>query len=310
MGLRDAFNLMGYAVAYSSYSSNGWAVKEGVSQTHQLRGLFKSHFGEPRRSYIIGFSMGGLITVAIAEKFGQQYDGGLSACGAVGGGQMTWDYMFDTRAVFDYYYPGVLPGDALYVPDELTFPQVQMAVVLATNPALGGDPTGLLQMSEADQLDFPSALPPLNTLLWRLWIHTLGVNDVVDRTEGHVPFDNMGTVYTFSGVADAALNAGVSRFASTPDAANYLEHHYEPTGRLRIPVLTLRNAYDQLIPVGHEEALESIVDAAGADDLLVQQYVESFSHCDFSVNEWIAAFEHLVAWVEDDVVPPPGELIP
>ena len=59
-GLRDAWLDLGYAVAYSSFSENGLVVKEGVQQTHQLRGLFKSEFGKPDRTYLVGHSQGGL----------------------------------------------------------------------------------------------------------------------------------------------------------------------------------------------------------------------------------------------------------
>ena len=38
--VRDALGALGYAVAYSSFSENGWAVKDGAESTHKLRGLF------------------------------------------------------------------------------------------------------------------------------------------------------------------------------------------------------------------------------------------------------------------------------
>src|SRR5919197_3463900 len=55
--LRDAVGAKGFAVAYSSFSENGWAVKDGEQRSHQLRGLFASRFGEPARTYIYGRSM-------------------------------------------------------------------------------------------------------------------------------------------------------------------------------------------------------------------------------------------------------------
>lgn len=38
--------LKGYAVAYSSYSESGWAVKDGAIRTRQLRGYFTDAYGK------------------------------------------------------------------------------------------------------------------------------------------------------------------------------------------------------------------------------------------------------------------------
>ena len=36
---RDSLGVMGYAVATSSFSENGWAVQDGMQKTHQLRAM-------------------------------------------------------------------------------------------------------------------------------------------------------------------------------------------------------------------------------------------------------------------------------
>lgn len=66
--LRDAMPGMGYAVAYSSFSENGWAVDDGVRRTRQLRGIFNSEFGSPNRTYLVAHSMGALVAAKLAEK--------------------------------------------------------------------------------------------------------------------------------------------------------------------------------------------------------------------------------------------------
>src|SRR5215469_10781707 len=68
----------GFAVAYSSYAENGWAVKNGAETTHELRGLFANAVATPVRTYLVGTSEGGLITLDLAERFSGQYDGALS----------------------------------------------------------------------------------------------------------------------------------------------------------------------------------------------------------------------------------------
>jgi hypothetical protein len=66
--LRDAMLDMGYAVAYSSFSENGWAVDDGVRRTRQLRGIFNSEFGSPNRTFLVAHSMGALVAAKLAEK--------------------------------------------------------------------------------------------------------------------------------------------------------------------------------------------------------------------------------------------------
>src|SRR5919201_2976278 len=55
--LREALLGAGYAVAYSSYAENGWAVKDGAARTRELRGLFTARFGAPTRVYVMGRSL-------------------------------------------------------------------------------------------------------------------------------------------------------------------------------------------------------------------------------------------------------------
>ena len=75
----------GFAVAYPSFSENGWAVKDGTERTHQLLGIFSARFGRPARVYITGVSMGGLIAIKLSETYPGIYAGALPA-GAVAGG--------------------------------------------------------------------------------------------------------------------------------------------------------------------------------------------------------------------------------
>ncbi len=51
-------------------------------------------------------------------------------------------------------------------------------------------------------------------------------NDLLRRTHGHSFFDNMDTVYP------PAVNEIVDRYVATPDARNYLQHYYTPSGDL------------------------------------------------------------------------------
>jgi pimeloyl-ACP methyl ester carboxylesterase len=115
--VRDALGALGYAFAYSSFSENGLAVKDGAQRTHQLRGLLASELhAQPQRNYVVGYSLGGLVALELGERFPKQYDGVLAMCGMVGGTPRELQYVGDVRALFDFYYPGVLPGNVISVP--------------------------------------------------------------------------------------------------------------------------------------------------------------------------------------------------
>ncbi len=114
--IRDQLGQLGFAVAYSSYSENGYAEKDGAQRTHQLRGLLTSQFGAPQRSLLVGHSLGGLIALDLAERFSNQYDGVAAMCGVVGGTQAEFDHMVTTRLLFDMFYPGILPGTFNEIP--------------------------------------------------------------------------------------------------------------------------------------------------------------------------------------------------
>jgi dienelactone hydrolase len=322
--VRDALGAQGYAVAYSSYSENGFAVKDGAQRTHQLRGLLASQLhGQPERSYLVGHSLGAGISLQLAERHSAQYDGALLVCGMVGGSIAQTQYLGHVRALFDAYYPGALPGSVLGVPDGtvLTIPQIVAAV--QTNPL------GLLAIASTAQTPLPyvpqgSLLDPtsvasqtlVGSLYGALSFHARGINNILDLTNGQTPFDNAGTVYALGRTlplpapltaAVSALvpasNGTVGRYTFGPSAENYLSHHFTPTGDLRVPVLTLHNAWDPAVPAFHEQLLLQAVQAAGATDMLLQRLVPSYGHCAISAQQVLQNFSTLTTWVESGVKP-------
>jgi pimeloyl-ACP methyl ester carboxylesterase len=306
--LRDALVARGYGFAYSSRSETGAAIQDGVQRTRQLLGLFTSKFGRPEQTYGMGTSMGGMIMIMLAEKNPGVLDGALPMCTFASGTQKLFDYWWNTRVVFDYFFPGVIRGDALHVPDD-----VDLATALpAVRQAMLADPARAIEMAGVDQLDIKyesfselvdAVMGPLNSASI-LGLQINFTNNVLAHTHGHSPFDNTATVYAGS-QNDAALNAGVDRFASTPDAMNFGEHYYQPDGNLSIPVLTLHTTRDPGVPLWHEAIYADIVAAQGRSDWLVQRSFDRFGHCTFTLPEQVTALEDLVRWAETGVKPAP-----
>jgi pimeloyl-ACP methyl ester carboxylesterase len=304
--LRDALVARGYGFAHSSRSETGFALKDGVQRTRQLLGLFVSKFGPPEHTYLMGNSLGGAITLMLAETNPGPFDGALPMCTIAGGTQMAADYVWGTRVLFDAFFPGVIPGDALHVPEGLDFSR---DVAPAVRSALLADPARAMEMAGVDQIEiqyasFPELVNALTNPATPLALQVNFTEDVLGRTHGRFWFDNTATIYTGS-KDDAALNAGVGRFVSTPDATNYLDHYYQPDGNLTLPVLTLHTTRDPLIRFAHEAVYAGIVAAQGKSDLLVQRTFDRFGHCTFTVPEQVAALEDLVRWAEMGVKPAP-----
>jgi hypothetical protein len=61
----------------------------------------------------------------------------------------------------------------------------------------------------------------------------------------------------------------VARYDATPDAANYVDKNYSPTGKIQFPVITLHTDQDPLVPEFHEAIYADTVGQAGNSDLLV-----------------------------------------
>ena len=331
--VRDALGALGYAFAYSSFSENGLAVKDAAQRTHQLRGLLNSELdAQPQRNYLAGYSLGALVALDLGERFPEQYDGVLAMCGMVGGTPLELKYIADVRALFDTYYPGVLPGDAISVRGPpLTIPEVQGRVIAAITPTPTNPGAVLGLFAIASTRQTPLAYVPIGSLgdpsstafqtlvgslIYALYYQLLGAPDVLDRTHGHSPYDNRQTVYTMGtpAVPDpslvpliasmiAASNIGVTRYDMPPDAQNYLDKYYSPTGDLRIPVVSVHNFFDPLVPFFHEQALAQIAASAGASSMLLQRGVPNYGHCNFTTPLVVSSFQTLATWVTTGVKP-------
>ncbi|TMQ68751.1 MAG: hypothetical protein E6K78_00095 [Candidatus Eisenbacteria bacterium] len=297
----------GFAVAYSSFSENGYALKDGVQRTEQLRGIFVSKFGRPRRVFLIGSSLGGIIVLDLAETHPEHYAGALTVCGVLGGTRAELDYIGTLRVLFDAIFPpGLLPGTLYDVPPIADFnAQIAGPVV----GAIQADPSraGLLVALMGGRLPFANGNELVASILNGLGFQLQGANDLFDRTHSHSFFENTDVVYT-GPVPPPVLdhiNATVARYSATPDAVNYLEHYYEPDGHLAIPFLAMATTRDPVVPIFHESIYQQRVAAAGASALLLQRLTDRYGHVNFTPAEIAANFRDLVVWVDTGVKPNP-----
>ncbi len=169
----------GYAIAHSSYSENGWAVKDGAIRIRQLSGYFGETYGEPGKVYLVGASEGSLISLMLAEKNPELFAGALCVGGPLGGARMEVKYIYNLRLLFDSFFRdelAVIAGlagipDVLVPPGLLPLkPLAPLALDLAE--ALGpsatdAHPTGSPFMSQGAP-EFTQAVAPLLLALFQM----------------------------------------------------------------------------------------------------------------------------------------------
>ena len=302
--LRDAMGAAGYAVAYSSFSENGYDFKDGLQRTHQLRGLFASKFRHPKQTIVMGSSLGGLITLALAERYPKQYDGALPMCGVVGGTRREVQYLGDVRAMFDFYYPGVLPGNVAAMPP---ITNLNAQIIGPALGAISANPTGTFVIANTMQTPLPGISPfeIINSLLTALGFHARGLDDLTDRAQGRAPYGNIDVLYASApfNALMPALNAGIGRYELAPNAAQWLQHTYEPSGSLSIPVLTLHTTRDPVVPFLHEALLAAKVATAQSSAFLLQRSMNRYGHCAFTPQETMTALNDLAGWVDSGIKP-------
>jgi len=268
----------GYAVAQSEYASQGWAVGDAIVDNDRLRRHFIRAFSRPAHTWIYGFSLGGLETVASLERYPHVYAGALVMCGVtVSTPELLSRAVVTPLVAFDALIPGVLPN--LAAPDSPPFiPPAVFAKALQAHPEQAGLLEKRLQQT-------PETLPSL--ALYYMVLREL------EQRAGGMPVDNRKTLYHGFG-DDAAFNRQVHRYAGSPAAMAYAQRNVTLTGRIDAPLVMQWNAFDQTIPSRFHPIYPDQVRAAGNGKLLTVLAPIGDGHCNFTDAQIAAAFRTLV----------------
>ena len=102
---------LGYAFATTTYRKNGLAILQGVNDIRELVAAFPlADRGVPSKIHLTGVSEGGLVATLLTERSPELFSSTLAACAPIGSFRQQINYLGDFRALFDYYFPRVLPG--------------------------------------------------------------------------------------------------------------------------------------------------------------------------------------------------------
>jgi pimeloyl-ACP methyl ester carboxylesterase len=289
LSVAQIVNALGYAYAATSYRANGLVADLAAADVADLVGEVRARYRpDPVRAYVVGVSEGGLVAALAAERHPDLFAGGVDACGPAGDFAAQIDYLGDFRVVFDYFFPGVIPGGPVDVPAEVraewtsTYIPAVLAALQADIPATGQ----LLTVTGApvDPLDISSVGA---TVLSALWYDVFALPDAQARLGGQ-PYDNIGRVYHGS-LDDDALNAGVARVSADAGARAALGQ-FETSGALTIPFGVLHTTGDPIVPVDQADRYVAKVAAAGASARLTARTVDRYGHCAFQQSELLDIF--------------------
>jgi dienelactone hydrolase len=284
----------GYAIARSEYSALGWSVAEAVVDSEALRAHFVAMHGSPRRTFLLGHSMGAHIALAVLEQQPQPYAGALALCGAnAPASELFSDHLLPAVVAFDYFFPGVLglaPG-GLADPASPPWPDAE-----AIERALQGNEAIASRLSERFDI-------PRDGLAGGLMIRYAVLHELQQRAGGF-PVDNRSVRYTGMG-DDAAFNAGVRRYAGDPAAMAYAASHAALTGAAPRPVVMLDNHADPTIPTEVTQRYAALAEAGGQGANVLVLPAQGQGHCEFTVEHQQQAMAKLAAWVDSGTRPAP-----
>jgi pimeloyl-ACP methyl ester carboxylesterase len=284
----------GFAVARSGYSSQGWAVAEALVDTEAVRARFVERHGAPRRSYLIGHSMGAHLVLATLERHPETYSGGLALCGAnAPASELFGDMLLSPLVAFDYFFPGVMGLPAGGLADPAAPPFIDEAVLEA---ALKGNETVAQRLSARYDI-------PREGLAGGLMIRYIVLNEMARRAGGF-PADNRTVRYDGLG-DDAAVNAGVRRYAGDPKAIAYAAANAPLRGDTRRPVVLLANHKDPTVPTAISSRYVALAGQAGQAGNVLALPPQGEGHCAFAPEAVTTAFDTLRRWVDDGRRPAP-----
>lgn len=311
----------GYAWAGSSFRQGGVAVRAAAEDTERLRRIFVSHIAAPKRTILHGQSWGANVAAKGAEMFDavaggrSPYDAVLLTSGLVAGGIRGYEFRLDLRVVYQYLCANhPKPDEPQYplwmgLPKESVLTSADLAA--RVNACLGIDrpvPQRTPQQQQKLKTIVDVIRIPEQSIRSHLSWATWAFQEIFqNRSGGGSPWGNIGVRYAGSD-DDAALNAGVLRYAADPQAVARFGGDTNLTGRISVPVLTLHAINDPTVFVEQESLFLQTMQRAGTADHLVQTFTSDAAHSYLTDPAYPALLAALITWVEHGAKPSPQQI--
>jgi dienelactone hydrolase len=321
----------GYAWAASSYSKNYYDVRAGVEDTNALALEFNHitaaagrPLAAPTRIYITGHSMGGHITAAAIEdetattaNHKVKYHGAVPMCGVVGDTEL-FDYLAAAQVTAQALagVPKYPIGGWADIKASVTANLFSTFTASTAVPTANGQKYALVMQNLTGgprplfDLGFGG---PYTAVVWG----TFGGDGTVNGIFNKASPDTNRFTYTIDGdtAGSTALNDAALKLTAATDVNRLrrdgLRWAPKVNGEFKIPVVSLHTLGDMYVPFSMEQIYRRRVEAKGNGTWLVQRAIRGAAHCDFTVQEQVAAFDAMVTWegggakpAGDDVLTP------
>jgi len=318
----------GFALAGSSYASEGWAIQQALPDQVNTLKIFDRTFGKPRTTIAWGHSLGGIITAGLIQVYPNLFNAALPMCGVLSGGVATWNTALDGAFAFQQLLApniqvvniglanagaNLAAGDAAAETAQGTRQgQARLALVAALSDTPGWflplspePPATDYALQEQNQFEwdinvtFPFVLALRAELEARAggnvsW--NTGVNYVADLAKS-ADLKEVEALYKTAGLSltkDLQTLNSAPRITAKPSAVAYLARYISFNGNISIPVLSMHTTGDGLVVPENEQAYRSVVDRDGNGNLLRQIFVNRAGHCAFTPAETITALQTLL----------------
>jgi dienelactone hydrolase len=277
----------GYAVAQSQYATQGWAVAEALTDNEQLRQKVVAVYGKPKRSFLVGQSLGGHLALASLELNPKSYDGALALCGAnSSASEVFTDGVLAPLVAFDVLFPNQLGLALGGLADPDSPPMVDPNAIEKALQSNESNANLLATQFDLLREDLAGALLMRYVVLREMMAHA-----------GGFPVDNRNTLYSGFG-DDVAFNQKVRRYTGDPNAIAYTKQHATLLGLAPKPVVILSNNNDPTIPASISAQYARMAEATGHTSNIYTLPSMGKGHCAFSPEDVDMAFGVLTKWVE------------
>ena len=318
----------GYALAGSSYKSQGWAIKDAIPDQIATLDQFDSFFPHPARTIAWGHSLGGMMTAALLQTHPERFTAALPMCGVVAGGVAVWNEGLDAEFVIKQL---LAPSSSLQLVNitnplanfglseqivgaaQVT-PQGKARIALA---AAVGDLPGWFDPASAEPSATDYAAQETNQYNWISQVDgffLFALRAELETRAGGNPSWNTGVnyerqlersvdeaevraLYQQAGLSledDLAKLEAAPRVSANPAAVDYLTKYIVFNGEFSgKPVLTIHTTGDGLVLNSDEQAYRSLAADAHDSRLLREAFVHRAGHCTFTPAETVAAFKAL-----------------
>jgi hypothetical protein len=343
--LSDVMLQAGYAVAGATPQQDGWSVRSQIVADEELYQYFVENIADPSRVYAWGEATGGLASVRLAELHPEWVSGAAALCAPMSGPVPSFDLALDAGFAVRSL---LLPDSKLVGFDNMAeaVSTRDRAVAALKAEAAKGERGRAMAIFLAALVELPlkTRTEPGVTPQGQVDAAVEGLSALLDqsttqrylfeRLVGGNPSGNAGTDYQ-ARISDAvrtqidAISPGsVERFykrldkgqriLADLDAVRSAAVQGELVGDIKVPVLTLHNAFDPVYIVANESWYRDRVDTFGPEirSNLVNAYAtpsgsysssdparEGAGSCNFEPRTLVGMLIQLDLWVRKGQYP-------